>query len=296
MLFIIFHHVYLSTLKFGGVTYLGAILKPAGFIATGVFLFLSGYGMYYSINKKESISLGYIANKMTKLLLPYWYAWIVYAIIMISVPSISFSSVDVVSNFFTLGMPLGESNWFFRVIVGVYLLSFIVFKIVNKWNFRILIITILSAFYMGLMLFHHYGSFWYNTILCYPMGLLFAHNKQIIEGFYSKKYFGMFLLLSLVLLFFIYYHLSSLISIVLSVVFSLACAYILQFVKFNTRCLRFIGINSLLFYFMQAPSLRCLDNMRSDQLVFSVTTMVMTFVLASGYTTLEQIFKKNDTL
>ena len=63
MILIVLHHIYQYTASRYGVSYplpLVIILQSLGYLSTGVFFLLSGYGLTFSIKKNEPMSWHYI--------------------------------------------------------------------------------------------------------------------------------------------------------------------------------------------------------------------------------------------
>lgn len=83
MLAIIIHHVWMySSLNdfFHGGTILSLMFKYFGFLGTGVFFMISGFGMFHSLTQK-AIDFNYIISKIVKLLIPFIVSWFVYIIL-----------------------------------------------------------------------------------------------------------------------------------------------------------------------------------------------------------------------
>ena len=80
MLLIVLHHIYQYTASRYGVTYpmpLAIILQSLGYLATGVFFLLSGYGLTFSMKRSEPISLSYSVKQLLKIYKPFLFIWII---------------------------------------------------------------------------------------------------------------------------------------------------------------------------------------------------------------------------
>ena len=84
MILIMLHHCYQQgihyDISFNRVV--SCVLKDAGFLCTGVFFLLSGYGLYLSMKQRSFVlSRNYIINRFIKLFVPYgWYFFVAWGL------------------------------------------------------------------------------------------------------------------------------------------------------------------------------------------------------------------------
>lgn len=150
------------------------------------FFLYSGYGIYESIKKKGS---GYInafpKKRILKTLLHFDLALILFLILN------QFLGIHYSIKTFLLSLiaweDIGNSNWFIFAILATYLFTYIAFKI-SKNHFRsITIIFLLTAvFIVALYVLKKEEPWWYNTIICYPIGILYSYSKEHIEKLFFK--------------------------------------------------------------------------------------------------------------
>lgn len=138
-----------------------------GFIFVGLFFFCSGYGLYKSIKNKPDYLKGFIGNHLRPIILLY-----------------------IISNvcFYMIGEVLNGYTWFIYAIVYLYFAFFISFKFCkNEKNSIILLagFVILYVVYCEVMVL---GTWVYNTVGIFLIGLLFAKYSDSIVAYIRSKY------------------------------------------------------------------------------------------------------------
>lgn len=243
MIFIMLHHSFQhglsDALQFGSIQ--SKALRDAGYLCTSVFFMLSGFGLYMSIqNKSFNLSNTYIKNKFLKLFVPFLLYFFVYWFISYSRNLVSWDDLLFV---FLLSLPNGEPIWFFIVITFVYLVTFSIFR--YKIVHPIYVITLSVLIYAVVVRASMIGLHWYNSIICFPAGLLIAKYYAYLKSYASYKY-----LILIFLLFLLNYPKAQCFS---GILFSLIFLIVFRYIPFQAcrifNWLKFIGDNSLLFFF-----------------------------------------------
>lgn len=211
---------------------------------TGVFFFLSGYGMTLSLSRQETLGWHYARRKIVRLFEPYLLFWVFYLVVLLVLDS---KQVDVslIPAFLTLGMPLGVDAWFFKVIVGVYALMMLLYMMPISQRARLAVMTAAAVGYYMMMRHWECGPWWYNTILNFPLGMCFAL-------YYDKISRHAFAVLLLAVAFGVASRFVQA-GFVGNTCFTLACVWLLQYIPVACRPLVFVGTNSLFFYFLEEP-------------------------------------------
>lgn len=137
-------------------------------IFVGCFFFFSGYGNYLSV--KYFVFGG---------------ALILY-ILLYSLFHSGHSFVNI-SNFFyfisTITIP-GLTMWYLKVQIFLYLLfmiSVLFFKYSDLISFVFVVISIILA------IFFKITPLWWQTILCFPLGIFVAHHLSLFKNFSNPK-------------------------------------------------------------------------------------------------------------
>ena len=250
-----------------------------GAFGTGLFFLLSGYGMFLSLQKAKEITTNYLLNKLRKLFLPFFYTWVIYLLFFIIFDR-SQINLHLLSEFFTLSLPLGIDTWFFKVILGLYLLIILLFRIPISNALRITIISILVFTYYIVFRELSFGPWWYNTVLNFPLGMLFAWRKEMVQN----KYYSLLIILSTLAFSFF-----TTISFFPYICFSLCAIWFASIINIQyITGLKFIGINSILFYLLECPSSEYLTSNISSSFILSfLITVISTTILAMIYLKVE---------
>ena len=161
-----------------------------------LFLFYSGYGVTLgAIRKKESYITKFPRKRILTVLLNFDIAVAVFFVLSLcigksyDVPTILLSLIGWES--------LGNSNWYIFVILLCYFLSYISFRITSSLRKSVIFLLVLCAVAMMILL-HCKPYWWYDTILSYPIGALWAVYKDKIDKIIDKNV--LFILISLFIL------------------------------------------------------------------------------------------------
>jgi peptidoglycan/LPS O-acetylase OafA/YrhL len=245
MIMIILHHTYLDVIKLDNTYYslLPNYLMDFGYWGTGIFFFLSGFGMYLSLTKNKNIAFDYYKSKFKKLIYPFIACWIIY----LSIDMILGNHVltyDNLIKFCFFSKPYSEA-WFFKVIVCIYVILFITFRTPLSKKIKLLYILIICIIYIGAMKYFGFGKYWYNSILNLPLGMFFAYKYNSI-----KKINWILVFIFCIFGFYISFKFSEVLT---SIFFTLICVYIISIIKIKSKVLQYIGQKSLQFYLFQTP-------------------------------------------
>ena len=138
-----------------------------------MFLFYSGYGIMESIKRK---GIDYIKGLPKKRILKVLFEFDVAVVIFFILGTIlgeRFGKLQILLSLVGWDS-LGNSNWFIFAILIIYICTYLSFMVFNKkYIGGAILITIFSVGYIYVM--KHFKQFyWFNTILCYPLGIWFS--------------------------------------------------------------------------------------------------------------------------
>lgn len=179
MLLIIVHHLFQYSVSKYGVEYnnvVALILQNIGYLSTSVFFLLSGYGLSGSIHRNKPVNCRYIYTNIKKLISPFVFISIIDIIFCIIESEIEVNKVLI--NFFTLSLSSGGGFWFMKVIFVLYTSTLAAYKLIPNDRFVASIILLLVVIYIICAISFHIGSQWYNSILCFPIGILVSTYKE----------------------------------------------------------------------------------------------------------------------
>lgn len=254
MIMIIVHHTYLSAIDMPGC-HTDSWLADVGtgwlwgYGGTGVFLFLSGFGMFFSLRRNRLSGRAYIRSKFIRLFIPYLWLWAVSLIIYMLYDS-SQLTPRLLTSFLSLDIPPANEAWFYKVIIGLYVLSIVIFKAFSNPRTCVLAVaSVCVAYYCLANYVLEMDPWWFITVLNFPSGMLTAL-------FYDKLRHiqPVYVILPGTLLFALlqYFHPNPTIS---SLLFSVVMINAVRYVNISNRILGYIGTNSLLFYFLEEPAI-----------------------------------------
>lgn len=254
MIMIIVHHTYLSAIDMPGChtdSWLAGVGTGWlwGYGGTGVFLFLSGFGMFFSLRRNRLSGRAYIRSKFIRLFIPYLWLWAVSLIIYILYDS-SLLTPRLLTSFLSLDIPPANEAWFYKVIIGLYALSIVIFKVFSNPRACVLAVSsVCVAYYCLANYVLGMNPWWFITVLNFPSGMLtalFYDRLRHIQPVY--------VILPGTLLFALlqYFHPNPTIS---SLLFSTVMINTVRYVNISNRMLGYIGTNSLLFYFLEEPAI-----------------------------------------
>lgn len=281
MIMIIVHHTYLSAIDMPGChtdSWLAGVGTGWlwGYGGTGVFLFLSGFGMFFSLRRNRLSGRAYIRSKFIRLFIPYLWLWAVSLIIYILYDS-SQLTPRLLTSFLSLDIPPANEAWFYKVIIGLYVLSIIIFKAFSNPRTCVLAVaSVCVAYYCLANYVLEMDPWWFITVLNFPSGMLTAL-------FYDKLRHiqPVYVILPGTLLFALlqYFHPNPTIS---SLLFSTVMINAVRYVNISNRILGYIGTNSLLFYFLEEPAI--------DYLARPAAFSFYSYSIAAVLTTLLLVF------
>lgn len=169
------------------------------------FLLFSGYGMFESFKKKGKDYIKTLPNRFLNLLIKYDIAVIMFLIVAIIVGR-KLTLKKVLLSFIAYES-LGNSNWYIFAIFCMYIIMFICFTVFKYDKNKSLSAMFFGVFgYIFLCKYLGTGGWWYNTILCFPLGMLLSYYKDDITSILKKSNVNYILLLLIAIFIFFFSH------------------------------------------------------------------------------------------
>lgn len=262
-----------------------------GMWASALFLLLSGYGLYISLNSKE-INFTYIIRILRKLIVPFVFIWICYLLFFFFFDK-DLLQIVLFADFFTFAVPYSET-WFFREICALYIISLIIFVLFRNNKLRVFFIWIIcfSFYFYCAHITHfrplHLGRHWWNAVLCFPIGMSMAWKINLIEKI--NPYIILFLFFLLLFLFTII-HPSDILG---NISFSITVLYLFSIANVHFRVLSFIGTYSLFYYLLETPVKRYFSSTTFNFYLYIILTIVGITLLTNFYLFISKYIKKYD--
>ena len=174
-----------------------------GILAVAFFFFCSGFGLVKRWTTDPSYFKGFMKRRIFTVLVPFFicnYIYLTDAILMNIKNGQSFDFVEVICSFFGVFL-INNQMWFAVEIMILYAMFRLVFSRVRKPLTGIIIMTGIVLLMMGIgllaghsesivMSYWFRGEWWYNTILMFPLGMLYAYQEErinkIIRGAFTS--------------------------------------------------------------------------------------------------------------
>lgn len=222
------------------------------FLPVEGFLFLSGYGMMYSLRKNDDIILFY-KRRFYRFLLPFWCLGIPFFLLIVIaehkdiwffITSITTAKFWISGNYY--GM------WYVAITLFLYLITPPVYAVVKKcknWAWLFILVVLLLFYLIGFAIQTKYKAYWELTsigiarIPYYFMGMLFAYfdyrnvddknDKTLVSNKHVLGFLGIIIVFYLVFLSFGYteanFHMGAVMLtiglVVMSLIFSFSAKY-----------------------------------------------------------------------
>lgn len=297
MICIILHHLYQYLSSRYGIVFpfpLGILLSNIGYLATGVFFMISGFGLFVSLEKNSPINWRYIARHLLNLYLPFLFVCIIQAII-----DICQGGFDIKNGLASL--LLMKDFWFMRTIFLIYISVFLLYKLVISTRIRLAIISSGVLAYMLLSAFvFRISPFWWNSILCFPVGMYCAFKSDSLQRLNTTRNS-----VSILIVFIFTFCLTILcnssycpqkigeaiypISMVLSSIsFALFSIHFVSLVNVSNKVFNYFGTNSLCFYLYHIVFLRlCLFD---NPYTYFISVWIGAIILVSIYRLIDKVW------
>lgn len=217
---ILLHHA--ETNLYSELPNIFIVFIPLGAFGTAIFFYLSGYGNYYSLQKADKQIGGgdWLKKKLGRLVISYVLVIFLYSIVLCITkdPLISGENLlDYYISILKISIP-PFTSWYIKIQLMVYVLHYIIYKVVNEKNIGILLLLLLCI-YTVVMKISGFEDFWWTSALCYGIGNLIAERKKIVEKYFCKLTIMSGLMVSSVLLYIcsLIYHKGTLLMCIIGV-------------------------------------------------------------------------------
>ncbi len=162
-----------------------------------LFMLYSGYGVMESVKKKGKAYVNSIPiNRFGGVLFRFDIAILLFAVMKLLLGS-RFGAVQFLLSLIGWSS-LGNSNWYIFMILVTYLLSYIAFKAARNGGGYCLtgawLTTALTAAVVLIFFFTNIkGRYWYDTVMLFPLGMLWSMYRDKIEKIINKNFFTWFI-------------------------------------------------------------------------------------------------------
>ena len=254
--------------------------KGLGQLMVAPFLFFSGYGIYESIKNKKDYLKNFPKKRFLKLFINFSLA-IIFFLIYSFIIGKKYSLMTILLSF--IGWTsIGNSNWYIFAMLCLYAFTYLSFKIFKNKKLALGILLTLSIIYM--IIIHGVGksSAWYNTILCYPFGMIFSEYKDIILKSDKHKIIALIILFLLFGISLLIRH-NYFIYALRSCIFVIVMILVLQYIKIGNPILKFLGKYTFEIYILQRLAFMICQNFHLNNVLYFICSILVTSVICIIY-------------
>ena len=166
---------------------------PLGYLFVAVFLFCSGLGLYKSLHTKPDYLKFFFRRRVLPVIAAFYLSeWIFTAVRLLTGEKMD--AVKILWNLSGLHMA-NEYSWYVIVIPFFYLVFWAAFRSCRREGTAVFWVFLFTLAYtvLGALIDHQSdwwmrGEWWYNSIILFPLGLLFAKYEQPVVRFIKKGY------------------------------------------------------------------------------------------------------------
>lgn len=293
VIIIIYSHVrqYISVPHAGQNKLFFDVLYFLGQLMVVMFLFYSGYGVALSVSKKD----GYIKSLPKRRILKVWLDFAIAVMIFFFVSLALGTKYNLERVLWSLvGLKtMGNSNWFIFVIIVLYILTIVAFGITGgKKHFLagVTVMTVLSAA-ATVVLWHFFGknNWWYDTVMCYPLGMWYYVakpyiDKKLLPSFWKwlAAFAACTAVFVLLRIWFVESKKSVAVFIPLAMVFAIGISLLSMRVSINNAVLRWFGSRVFGIYILQRIPMMILQHFGCNDkpIVYAAVCFAITIVIA----------------
>ena len=181
---------------------------PMGYMFVAVFLFCSGLGLYRSLQTKPDYLKGFVRRRILPVVIAFYLSEFIYT----GVRLLMGEKMDLTKILWYLsGLHMANFNaWYVIVIPFFYLTFWAAFRFCRREGAAICWVFVFTLAYtvLGTVIDHQNdwwmrGEWWYNSIILFPLGLLFGKYEKPVTRFFRRGYW-FWLLLSFALIFLLF--------------------------------------------------------------------------------------------
>ena len=250
-----------------------------------MFLFYSGFGIYRKIMENQG---GYIKGFLKKRFLPVWGQFAIcvglFLVMDLVIGRLSSYSIGHIILSFTGWTSIGNSNWFMFDTFALYLLVFFSFikSLPSKSN---LILFSASSCALTAILFFTKQSYWWNTLLAFPLGMWFAQYKEEIDVFLQNPKNHLIVSIPVISLFLILFRIYLRFGldigyILLSLLFALSVALLTMKIKIRNKILYFFGSHVFSIYILQRIPMILLQDKIDNRYLYLCICFITTIIIS----------------
>ena len=175
------------------------VFIPIGYLFVAVFLFCSGLGLYKSLHTKPDYLKGFFRHRILPVIIAFYLSEFIYTGIRLLMGE-RMKLTGIL--WYLSGLHMANFNaWYVIVIPFFYLVFWAAFRFCRHEGVAIFWVFVFTLAYtvLGAFIDHQddwwmRGEWWYNSIILFPIGLLFGRFEKPVTRFFRKGYWFWLLL------------------------------------------------------------------------------------------------------
>ena len=172
--------------------------SDVGYLATSVFFFMSAYGITIQFKVKgEKYLDSFVKKRIICIVIPYVEMIILYGCYWQARAKIG---LKYILNSLINGHPVVSNSWYIIVLIVFNFGFYISGRLVkDKKKLFIMLMSLIWLIIFKGSQFLNYGNWWYNTLHCFVLGIVWACYEKELVHFTRKRYYN--ILCSIVLIY-----------------------------------------------------------------------------------------------
>ncbi len=260
------------------------VINLIGQLMVVMFLFYSGYGILESYQHKSNYKEHFFRRRFLKTLFNFDIAVVLYAILALFLDK-DYSIKNYILSF-TGWDSIGNSNWFVFDILVLYLMSLVCLHIFKPSKLKLIVITmyVLTGLFLVVLFVLKDRSYWYDTIMAFPSGMLFSVYKNKFEQtVHQNVRFHMIFAAGLILFTACLIYGGGVGQLINGMLFPFIMIMITTKVKIDNKILRWLGQQCFAVYILQRiPMIMYSElGLNDNWILFSITVIPTTLCLAA---------------
>lgn len=267
------------------------IIGLLGQLIVTTFFFFSGYGIFESVKNKK----GYVKNFFRNRFIPTYTNWflIITAFLVVNIILGNILTIPQIILSYVGWESIGNSNWYLFDIFVLYILFIISFNLFKKENLRICSITILTILFISILTLLKDNYCWYNTLLCFPLGMIYSYYKEKIDAKVmknNKTYYSYFIItLILFIVSYLTYHIVHIdIFNIVSCFFVLTLTLFLMKFELKSQILYWCGKNLFWIYTLQRIPMMIFEGKFSNYNIYFIVCLLTTIMIVYSINFIKQ--------
>ena len=273
------------------------LLNQIGQLMVAPYLFYSGFGIMESIKQDKNYGQSFFRRRIVKTLIHFDIAVFLYVILQSFLGK--YYSLSIYLSSIIGWESVGNSNWFVFDILVLYFIVYLSYFCIY-WHTRmkednrdnvemvflasIILLCIILWFFLYSTKKH---SWWIDTIMTFPLGILYSQHKTWVETVLkNKKHYYAMLCLSICLFLFWRYSIGIDRIGICSCIFCLLMAIVSMKVKLDNKILQWLGTQAFAIYILQRLPMILYSKigLNHNTILFVSLTIPSVLILSTIYT------------